>query len=85
MNTSLTNENTIGGTAEHCNFGENIGLQDEDEMDDWEEEEDESEMDNSDIDNNIDNNNNSEEEDVEDQSDFGDNYDRVISGSMCNI
>ena len=38
--------------------------------------EDESEMDNSDIDKRIDNNNDGEKEDVEDQSDFGDNYKR---------
>ena len=40
---------------------------------------------NSDIDNNIDNNNDGEEVDVEDQYNFGDNYGRVIFGSMGNI
>ena len=85
-NASFTNENTIDGVTEHCNFGENVGLQDVDEMVDGEEEdEDESEMVNSDIDNNIDNNNYGEEEEVEDQSDFGDNYERVIFGSMGDI
>ena len=71
---------------------ENIGLQDLDKMDDKEEEEeeeeeeeDESELDSSDIDNNIDNNNDSEKEDIEDRSDFGDNYRRLIFGSMGDI
>ena len=47
-----------------------------DEEEEDEADEDESEMDNSDIDNHIDNNNNSKEEDLEDQSDFWDNYKR---------
>ena len=51
----------------------------------FEQEEDESKMDNSDNDNDIDNNNDGEEEDVEDQSDSGDNYERVIFGSTGNI
>ena len=74
----FTNENTIYGAT---------GLKHVDEMDDEEEEEDEneSETDSSDIDNNIDNTNDAEEEDVEDQSDFGDNYRRVIYGSKVNI